>query len=145
MQMKSQIKDNDQFIADPKKLFFMNVKSKWHWQIKDSLKIYKFKKRITFYFLNLFKLMIFNGSHGTGLRLKSAWKSEKVKFKWNQGKKFISKCFNKNLNTFHPFKKYFKELVLHFKNSWKQIFQTNRNFFNRRKLKKKMNFQSSNI
>ena len=44
MEMKSQTKDKDQFIADLKKLFSTNVSKKSDSQIKDSLTICRFRK-----------------------------------------------------------------------------------------------------
>ena len=70
MGMNSQIKDNDQFIVDQKKLFCLNVNSKFLLIIRDLLKIFKFRKIKVLFLVNTFNQMIYNGFPGIGSKLK---------------------------------------------------------------------------
>ena len=70
MRKNYQIKDKDQFIVVLKKLFCMNVKKKSNLLIRDLLMIFKFRKIEIWYLVNFYNLMICNGLHGTGSKLK---------------------------------------------------------------------------
>jgi len=70
MEMNSQIKDKDQFIVDQKKLFCLNVNSKFLLLIRDLLKIFKFRKIKVLFLVNTFNQMIYNGLGGIGSKLK---------------------------------------------------------------------------